>query len=87
MTPELISDLLLKVKFKEGSLSHKIARIILESDNKPFTEVLTRIVDMSGTCNILYARTRYYQVRKRIEDCTDLKVSMVVKKYVSIGKK
>jgi len=65
------------------SASYKIAKVILDSNNKPYGDVIKKISSiMKGTTHA--AQIRFYQIRKRIEERLGFQVSIITTKYVQI---
>lgn len=84
---EDIEVLLSKVNLRPSSAQYKIARLVLEANNTPYGELINKVLEICGPeKDIQYAKTRFYQVRKLIEERTDIKVEVFVRKYVSIHK-
>jgi hypothetical protein len=73
-----------KLGFKsKKSASYRIAKVILESADKPYGDVIKKIAGiMKGTTHA--AQIRFYQTRKRIEDRLGLKVLIITTKYIQI---
>lgn len=87
LTVDSIKETLDKLKVRETSRTYKIAKIIFESDNSPFSEVFKKIQDVLGEGKTLnYAKTRFYQIKRLIEEKTDIRVNIVTQKFLQLGK-
>lgn len=87
MTEESIKDILDNAKFREDSDSLEIAKTILNSNNKPFGELMDKIQAICKDSDLNYARTRYYQIKKKLEESSDLKIGTIIQKFVHITKR
>ena len=87
LTMDDVNAYMSSLSVKEGTLNHKIAKIILESNNRSFGEVIVKIMEVCGdTTKIQYAKTRFYQVRKILKEQAGLDVKVLTQKYVHISK-
>jgi hypothetical protein len=80
------TTILNKLKFRPSSTYYKIASLILDSNNKPYGDVMNDIVNIIPNKSILTARVRFSHVKKRFKANADLDLKVVTQKFLSICK-
>lgn len=85
VTFEFLQTQLDKLKLKPNTKTYKIAEVILKGNNKSFGSVIADIMSILGTTSDLKKATvRFYVVRRKIEQTTNLKIDLITQKLVSI---
>lgn len=77
-----------KLGVRESSCAFKIAKSILESNNCSFGQMLETIQNICGEGTTLtYAKSRFYQIRRIIQEKTDIRIGIFTQKFVHLSKK
>ncbi len=84
---ENIEVYLKKVGYRDSSLSYRIAKLILESDAKSYSDLIKDISVICGDrININYPKQRFSSIRRRIEERTDLRIGIYTQKFIHVTK-
>lgn len=89
VTMEDSDKIIEKLKLRPDSSQYKIAKIILDSNDSPFSDMIAKIQAAIGPekGTFGYAKIRFYQTKALLERKADLEIQVLIQKFIHFKKK